>query len=155
MFFSVKWVLKHLLSQVRIRILCPKKTKFGPKLAFFWPNIGIFGPFGPIADQKMMQTRCLGSFSVTWVPQLWLCPVRIRIFGPKMPNLVQNMHFWSFWAKYWHFWPTFYSDLTQTNDIWLGISTHFCREVGYVVNTRFFRIKSKEQLNERRAGLSK
>ena len=48
------------------------------------------------------------------------------------------MHFWSFWAKYWHFWPTFYSDLTQTNEIWLRTSTHFCREVGYVVNTRFF-----------------
>ena len=23
----------------------------------------------------------------------------------KRPNLVQNMHFWSFWAKYWHFLP--------------------------------------------------
>ena len=32
----------------------------------------------------------------------------------------------------------FYSDLTQTNEIWLRTSTHFCREVGYVVNTRFF-----------------
>ena len=33
----------------------------------FWPNIGIFGPFDPIPDQKTMQTRCLGGFSVTWV----------------------------------------------------------------------------------------
>ena len=48
------------------------------------------------------------------------------------------MHFWSYWAKYWHFWPTFDSDLTQTNEIWLRASTHFCREVGYVVNTCFF-----------------
>ena len=22
----------------------------------------------------------------------------------KWPNLVKNLHFWSFWAKYWHFW---------------------------------------------------
>ena len=28
----------------------------------FWPNIGIFGPFGPMPDQKTMQTRCLGVF---------------------------------------------------------------------------------------------
>ena len=32
---------------------------------------------------KMMQTRCLGGFSVTWVPKLLLPPVGIRIFGPK------------------------------------------------------------------------
>ena len=50
-----------------------------------------------------MPTRCLGGFSVTWVPKLLLPLVRIRIFGPKRPNLVQNMHFWSFWAKHWHF----------------------------------------------------
>ena len=34
------------------------------------------------------------------VPKLLLTPLKIRIFGPK---LVQNMHFWSFWAKYCHF----------------------------------------------------
>ena len=49
----------------------------------FWPNIGIFGPFGPIPDRKTMRTRCLGGFSVTWAPQLLLPPKRIRIFGPK------------------------------------------------------------------------
>ena len=32
--FSVMWVPKLLLSPVRIRIFCPKMTKFGPKLAF-------------------------------------------------------------------------------------------------------------------------
>ena len=38
-----------------------------PNLAenwLFWPNIGIFGPFGPIADQKTIQWRCPGGFSV-------------------------------------------------------------------------------------------
>ena len=71
------WVPKILLT--------PKKGFLAhkrPKLAF-WPNIGIFGPFGPMANQKMMQTRCLGSFSVTWVPKLLLPPVRLGLFAQK------------------------------------------------------------------------
>ena len=56
--------------------------KFGQNL-LFWPNIDIFGPFGPMADQKTMRTRCLGGVSVTWVPKLLLSPVRNRIFCPK------------------------------------------------------------------------
>merc|ERR1711994_124841 len=47
-----------------------------------------------------MRTSCLGGSSVMLVPKLLLNPIKIRIFGPK---LVQNMHFWSFWAKYCHF----------------------------------------------------
>ena len=54
-----------------------------PKKCFFLLNIGIFGPFDPIADQKSMRTRCLGSFSITRGPKLLLPPVRIKIFGPK------------------------------------------------------------------------
>ena len=53
------------------------------KNSHFWPNIGIFGLFDPMPDQKTMQTRCLGGFSVVWVPKHMLPPVRIRIFGPK------------------------------------------------------------------------
>ena len=30
-----------------------------------------------------MQTRCLGGFSVKWVPKFLLPSKRIRIFGPK------------------------------------------------------------------------
>ena len=62
-------------------MILPQKR---PNLAqnwLFWPNIGIFGPFGPMADQKTMRTRCLGCFSVTWEPKLLLPPVRIRIFA--------------------------------------------------------------------------
>ena len=36
----------------------------------FGPNIGFFGPFRPMPDQRAMQTRCLGGFSVKWVPKL-------------------------------------------------------------------------------------
>ena len=32
--FSVVWVTIFLISPVKIRIFCPKTTKFGPKLAF-------------------------------------------------------------------------------------------------------------------------
>ena len=34
-------------------------------------------------DQKTMQTRCLGGFSVMWVTKLLISPVRIRVFLPK------------------------------------------------------------------------
>ena len=37
--FSVMWVTKLMISQVKKRILCPKTTKFGPKLAFL-VNLG-------------------------------------------------------------------------------------------------------------------
>ena len=35
---------------------------FGPKSAEIGPNIGIFGPFDLIPDQKTMRTSCLGGF---------------------------------------------------------------------------------------------
>ena len=53
------------------------------KTAIIQPKNGIFGPFGHMQDHKSMQTRCLGGFSVTWVPKLLLPLVRIRIFRPK------------------------------------------------------------------------
>ena len=59
----------------------------------FWPNIDIFGPFGPMADQKTMRTRCLGGVSVTWVPKLLLPPVEIRIFVPETAKFGQKYAF--------------------------------------------------------------
>ena len=47
--FSVMWVPKLLLSLVKIRIFCPKMTKFCLKLAFFgyfWP--GLAGSLGAL-----------------------------------------------------------------------------------------------------------
>ena len=111
--FNTKKV-SHWFPDIRVPkvlLLPPQKIGFlaqkQPKLAqnwHFWPNIGIFGPFD-LPDERTMRTSCLGGISIMWVPKLLLTPVKIRIFGPKRPNLVQNMHFWSFWAKYWHFWP--------------------------------------------------
>ena len=50
---------------------------------YFRPNIGMFGPFDTIPDQRAMQTSCLGSFSVIWVPKLLLTSARNWIFWPK------------------------------------------------------------------------
>ena len=65
----------------------PKSDQIWPKIGIighFRPNIGIFGRFRPMPDQNTMQTRCLGDFSVMWVPKLLLSPVKIRIFCPKI-----------------------------------------------------------------------
>merc|ERR1712223_2354985 len=42
--FSVMWVTKLLTSPVKIRIFCPKTSKFGPKLAL----LSIAGSFGAL-----------------------------------------------------------------------------------------------------------
>merc|ERR1712074_40891 len=96
---------------------CPPKIGFGaqklPNLAQNWhfgPNIGIFGPFDLKPDQKNNADKLSRRFSVMLVPKLLLTPIKTRIFGPKTAKigpksafLVQNLHFWSFWAKYCHF----------------------------------------------------
>ena len=56
----------------------PKVLLHSPQNMDFWPKTDIFGPF-----EKNMQTRCLGGFSVTWVPKLLLPPIKNWIFGPK------------------------------------------------------------------------
>ena len=63
-------------------ILGPKTAKFGQKW-HFWPNIGIYGPFGPMPVQRTMRTRCLGGFPVVWVSKVLLPPVKVRMFDPK------------------------------------------------------------------------
>ena len=80
-----------LLGTPRFYSIPPKYCFFGqkrPNLAqnwHFWPNIGIFGPFGRMPDQNTMGTSCLGVSSVIWVPKLLLTPVEIKIFGQKRP----------------------------------------------------------------------
>ena len=39
------------------------------------------------------------------VPKLLLTPLKFRILAQKRLKLVKNMHFWLFWAKYWHCLP--------------------------------------------------
>ena len=60
----------------------------------FRPNIGILALFS-MPDQKTMQTRCLGGFSVMWVTKLLISPVKKGFFA-------QNWHFfilgWLIWC---------------------------------------------------------
>ena len=80
---SIMWVPKLLLTPVKLGFLAQKLQNFAQN-CFFLPTIGIFGPFGPMADQKTMRKRCFGVFiSVVWVTKLFLPPIKIRIFGPK------------------------------------------------------------------------
>ena len=83
-------------------------AKKRPNLAqnwHFWPNNGIFGPFGRMPDQNTMRTSCLGGSSVIWVPKLLLTPVKIRIFGSKTAKFGPKL---KFLAKYRHFWPIWF-----------------------------------------------
>ena len=41
---------------------CGPNTGTKSRKMTFWPNIGPFGPFGSITDQKTMRTRCLDGF---------------------------------------------------------------------------------------------
>ena len=53
-------------------------------------------------------------FSVMLVPKLLLTPIKIRFLAQKRPNLVQNLNFWSFWAKYCHFLHILSNDRPKT-----------------------------------------
>merc|ERR1712240_690497 len=75
---------------------------FGPKSAFLvilGQILPFFCTFCPIPHQKTIRTRCLGGFSVMWVTKLLISPVKKGFFAQKRPNLAQNWHFWSFWAR--------------------------------------------------------
>ena len=80
----------------------------------FGPNIGIFGPSDLMRDQKTMQTSCQSGFLLCWYQNFYLLPYKLGFLAQKRPNLVQNMHFWSFWAKYCHFLHILSNDRPKT-----------------------------------------
>ena len=45
--------------------------------------------------------RCF--FPLGGYQHFYLLPKKLGFLAQKRPNLVQNLHFWSFWAKYCHF----------------------------------------------------
>ena len=80
----------------------PKNWILGPNLAQNWhfgPNIGIFGPFDLMSDQKTMRTSCRSGFLLCWYQKFLLTPIKIRIFGPKKGQI------WSKICIFGHFWP--------------------------------------------------
>merc|ERR1712018_87239 len=99
----------------------PPKIGFGaqkrPNLAQNWhfgPNIGIFGPLDLMRDQKTMQTSCQSGFLLCWYQNFYLLPYKLGFLAQKWPNLVKNLHFWSFWAKYCHFLHILSNDRPKT-----------------------------------------
>ena len=50
----VIWVPKPLFINLKIRFFWPQTSLIWPKTQHFWPKIGIFGPFGHMADQKTL-----------------------------------------------------------------------------------------------------
>ena len=76
---------------------CPQKIGFWaqkrPNLAKNWhfgPNIGIFGPFDLMPDQKTMQTSCLCGFLLCWYQNFYLLPEKLGCLADKRPNLAKN-----------------------------------------------------------------
>ena len=77
------WGTKHLISPVKIRIFCPKTTKFGPKLAFLF----ILGQALPAYLVPCWWVVCM------WMTKLFISPVKIRIFCPKKSKFGPKMAF--------------------------------------------------------------
>ena len=95
-------VPKLLISPVKKRIFCPKTTKFGPKLAF-WAKYRHFWPIWSKAWPKNNADKLSRWFLLCCYQNFYLLPQKLGFLAQKWPNLVQNLHFWSFWAKYCHF----------------------------------------------------
>ena len=79
---------KLLLTPIKIWIFGQKTAKFCPKYAF-WPNIGICGQFGPMANQKNDANK---------VPRWFFCYVDTKTFASSQKNK-------DFWPKNSHIWP--------------------------------------------------
>ena len=91
--FSIMWVPKLSLTPIKFRIFGQKRPNLAQN-GHFWSNIGIIGIFGPMRDHKMMWTKCLGVFSVIWVPTILLSLV---ILGQAMPAYL--VPWW--WVGWW------------------------------------------------------
>ena len=89
--YQVAWRTgRHVLqssSEPTLSVLHPRPSCSRPhKLDYTfsdYPNIGIFGQFDLMPDQKNNADKLSRWFSVMLVPKLLLTPIKIRIFGPK------------------------------------------------------------------------
>ena len=92
-----RWVQKLLLTPTRIRNFGQKAAIFG-KNWFFWPIIGIFGPFGLMPNQKTMQKRCCGAFPLCWYQNFWFLSQKFEFWpknGPILPKTWILVKYWS------------------------------------------------------------
>ena len=84
-----------------------------PKNDQIWPKICIFGHFEPnIGIFCLIWSHAQPKNDVNKVPWWFFSYVGTKTFAyshngqiVKWSNLAQNMHFWSFWVKYWQFLP--------------------------------------------------
>ena len=97
--FSVMLVSKLLLTPIKIRIFCPKKTKIGPKYAFL-VILGQILPFFAHFVQCPTKNQCeqigilaiAGSFGALLVG--WLVVVALAV-SRKSPIYFIHIVFWS------------------------------------------------------------
>ena len=89
-----------------------KSQDFWPINGQIWPKIDFFGQILaflahliPCPTNKQCEQGAQVVFPLNGYQNFCFLPKELGFLAPKQPNLVQNMHFWSFWAKYWHFWP--------------------------------------------------
>ena len=100
--FSVMSVPKLLLNPIKIRLFGPKTAKFGPKSAFL-VILGQILPF--FAHFVQWPTKNNVNKVPRWVfryvgnKTFDFSSKKKGFFAPKRPNLAQNWHFWSIWAR--------------------------------------------------------
>ena len=97
MVFLLHGYQNFLLPPVKIRNFGPKTAKFGPKSAF----LVILGQILPFFAH-FVQCPTKNNFElifVMWVIKHLISPVKKGFFAQKRPNLAQNWHFWSIWAR--------------------------------------------------------
>ena len=100
--FSIMLVPKLLLNPIKIRLFGPKTAKFGPKSAFL-VILGQILPF--FAHFVQWPTKNNVNKVPRWVfryvgnKTFDFSSKKKGFFAPKRPNLAQNWHFWSIWAR--------------------------------------------------------
>ena len=67
-----------------------------------WPKTGIFGQMLAFLPYLV---PCQPENNANKVPNFCFLQKKLWFLAPKLPNLAQYMHFWSFWAKFGHFLP--------------------------------------------------
>merc|ERR1712016_142321 len=84
-----------------------QKIDFWPQISKFWGQKSAFSPLAAnwsLADQCFQHEKGVSLESRYEGTKIFTpCPQKIGFWAQKWPNLVQNLHFWSFWAKYCHF----------------------------------------------------
>ena len=94
-------VPKLLLTPIKIRIFGPKTAKFGPKSAFlsFWAKYCHFLHILSNARPKNNVNKVPRWVFRYMDNKTFDFSSKKRIFCQKRPNLAQNWHFWSIWAR--------------------------------------------------------